>query len=160
DLLRGEGRRAIAVQNRADVAEIARLTAVYAKTGQGRQADADRAVVELRKRDAELTQAEADLLTASARLPHLPNLGPPTRLQPIDGWVVPTPIVPDPVPLAELVAIALMQRPELVARRAEVQATLYELSLARVLPFSPNVILGFSGGGFGGGSDLVASPPG
>ena len=88
------------------------------------------------------------------------NLDPSTRLKPVDGWVVPAPVVPDPVPLPELLAIALMQRPELAARRSEVRTALYELSLARVLPFSPNVIMGFSAGGFGGGSNLVSSPEG
>jgi outer membrane protein TolC len=34
------------------------------------------------------------------------------------------------------------------------------LSSAKLLPFSPNVITGFSAGGFGGGSNLVSSPPG
>jgi outer membrane protein TolC len=34
------------------------------------------------------------------------------------------------------------------------------MSLAKVLPFSPNVIMGFSTGGFGGGSNLVAQPQG
>lgn len=156
DLLRGEGRRAVAAKNRSESAEVARITAAYAKTGAGRKADADRAAVELRKRDAELTQAEADALTASARLAQLLNLDPANRLRPIDGWVVPAPVVPDPIPLSELLAIALLQRPELAARRSEVQQSLYELSLAKVLPFSPNVILGFSAGGFGGGSNLVA----
>jgi len=160
ELLRAAGRRAIAERNRADVAEIVRLTAVYAKTGQGRQADADRAAVELRRRDAEFTQAEADLLTASARLAQLLNLDPSARLKPVDGWVVPAPVVPEPVPLAELIAIALMQRPELAARAAEIREALYALSSAKLLPFSPNVILGFSGGGFGGGSDIASSPPG
>ncbi len=157
DLLRGEGRRAIAATNRAEAAEVARLTGVYAKAGQGKKSDADRAAVELRRRDAELVQAEADTLTASARLCQLLNLDPSTRLKPIDGWAVPAPLVPDPIPLPELLAIALLQRPELAARRSEVQRSLYELSLAKVLPFSPTVILGFSGGGFGGGSNLVAA---
>lgn len=160
DLLRGDGRRVLAAKNRSEAAEIARLTAVYAEKGQGRKADADRAAVELRKREAELTQAEADTLIASARLAQLLNLDPSVRLKPIDGWVVPAPLVPDPIPLPELLAIALMQRPELAARRSEVQTTLYELSLAKVLPFSPNAIVGFSGGGFGGGSNLVSQPPG
>jgi outer membrane protein TolC len=73
---------------------------------------------------------------------------------------VPAPIVPDPIPLPELIAIAMLQRPELAARRSEVRTALYELSLAKVLPFSPNVILGFSAGGFGGGSNLVSQPSG
>lgn len=160
DLLRGEGRRAIAVQNRTEAAELARLTAVYANTGQGRKADADRAAVELKKRHVELTQAEADILIATARLCQLVNLDPSTRLRPIDGWVVPAPIVPDPIPLPELLAISLLQRPELAARRSDVQQMLYELSLAKVLPFSPNVILGFSAGGFGGGGNLTSRPQG
>jgi outer membrane protein TolC len=160
DLLRADGRRAIAKTNREEAAEVARLTATFAQAGQGRRADADRAAVELKRRDAELLQAEGETLAASARLAQLLNLDPSTRLRPIDGWVVPTPLVPDPIPVSELLAIALLQRPELAARRAEVRSALYELSLAKVLPFSPNVILGFSAGGFGGGSNLVSSPPG
>lgn len=160
ELLRAEGRMAVTVRNRGEASELARLTDAYAKAGQGRKADADRAAVELRRRDAELTQAEADALTASARLCQLLNLDPTTRLKPIDGWVVPAPLVPDPTPLPDLIAVALMQRPELAARRSDVREMLYQLSLAKVLPFSPNVILGFSAGGFGGGSNLVATPPG
>ncbi len=160
ELLRADGHRVIAAKNHSEAAEVARITAVYAETKAGRKADADRAAVELRRRDAELTQAEADTLTASARLCQLLNLDPSTRLKPIDGWVVPTPLVPDPIPLPELLAIALLQRPELAARRFEVRAALYELSLSKVLPFSPNVILGFSAGGFGGGSSPVGTSPG
>lgn len=160
DLLQAEGRRAIAVRNRDEATEIARVTAAFAQAGQGRKADADRAAVELRRREGELFRAEADTQTTSARLCQLLNLDPSARLVPIDGWVVPAPLVPDPIPLPDLLATALMQRPELAARRLEVQAALYEMSLAKVLPFSPNVILGFSAGGFGGGSNLVSSPPG
>jgi outer membrane protein TolC len=160
DLLRGECRRAVAARNRDEAAEVARVTTAFAEAGQGRRADADRATVELRRRDAELTQAEADTLTASARLCQLLTLDPSTRLKPIDGWVVPAPLVPDPVPLADLLAIALMQRPELAARRSDVQVSLYELSQAKVLPFSPNLLLGFSAGQFGGGSNLTSTPPG
>lgn len=160
ELLRADGRRAVAATNRAEGAELARLTAAYARTGQGRKADADRAAVEVRRRDADLIQAEADTLTASARLAQLLNLDPSTRLRPVDGWVVPAPIVPDPVPLQDLLAVALLQRPELAERRAAIQEAIYLLSGAKLLPFSPNVILGFSTGGFGGGSNLISQPSG
>jgi len=160
DLLGADGRRSIAARNREQAAEVARLTAEYVNAQQGRKADADRATVELRRRDIELTQAEGDTLTASARLCQLLNLDPSTRLKPIDGWVVPAPIVPDPIPLPELIAIAMLQRPELAARRSEVRTALYELSLAKVLPFAPNVILGYSAGGFGGGSNLISQSGG
>ncbi len=160
DLVRGNARVAIAARNRDEAAEVARLTAEYAKAGQGRRADADRAAVELRRREAEQAQAQGDALTASARLGQLLNLDPATRLRPAEGWAVPAPVVPDPVPLPELLAIALMRRPELAARRSDVQQALYELSLTKALPFSPTAIVGFSAGGFGGGSNLVSSPQG
>jgi outer membrane protein TolC len=161
ELLRAEGRRAIAVKNRADALEVARITASYAKTGQGRQADADRSATELDQRNNELLQAENDVLATSARLSQVLSLNPSDRLHPIDGWVVPAPIVPDPIPLAELVTIAITQRPELQERQEAIRAALLELRNAKVLPFSPNVILGYSTGGFGGGSNLVANatPP-
>jgi outer membrane protein TolC len=160
ELVRAESRRAIATQNREEAVELVRLTEAYVKAGQGRKADADRAAVELRRRDAELTQAEADALAASAKLCQLLNLDPSTRLRPVEGWAVPESIVPEPITLPELLATAIMRRPELAARRAEVQQSLYQLSLAKVLPFSPNVVMGFSAGGFGGGSNLVSTPPG
>ena len=156
DLLRADARRAIATRNREEGAELARITSGFAEAGQGRKADADRAAVELQRRTAELTQAEADTLTATARLCQLLNLDPSTRLKPVDGWAVPAPLIPDPTPLPDLIAIAMMQRPELAARRSEVRTALYELSLAKLLPFSPNVILGFSAGEFGGGGNRAA----
>lgn len=160
DLLSADGRRSIAAKNREQAAEVARLTAEFANAQQGREADARRARVELERRDIEFTQTEGDTLSASAKLCQILNLDPSTRLKPIDGWVVPSPIVPDPIPLPELIAIAMLQRPELAARRSEVRTALYELSLAKVLPFAPNMILGYSAGGFGGGSNLISQPGG
>jgi outer membrane protein TolC len=157
ELLRAEGHRAIAVKNREDALEVARITANYAKTGEGRQADADRAVTELEKRNNDLMQAESDLLTSSAQLAKLLSLDPSTRMQPVDGWVVPRPIVPEPIPVPELITIALTQRPELRERQAAIRAALLELQNAKVLPFSPNVILGYSAGAFGGGSNLATA---
>jgi outer membrane protein TolC len=156
ELLRAEGRRAIAVQNRKDAREVAFLTAARAATNTGRQADADRAAAELDKRNDEFLQAESAVLLASARLAQLLDLDPSVRLEAIDGWVVPSPIVPDPIPLPELIALALTQRPELAERQAAIRAAFLTLQGAKVLPFSPTVVLGYSDGTFGGGSNLVA----
>src|SRR4051794_2147528 len=156
ELLRAEGRRAIALQTRDEAREVARLTAAYFRAGQGRKADADRAATELAQRDADILQAEQDVLTASARLAEVLDLDPSVRLHAIDGWVVPAPLVPDPIPLSELLAIALFQRPELREQRAVIAEALLELRGARVLPFSPTAIVGFSAGTFGGGSNLAS----
>ena len=157
ELLRAEGRRAIAARNKAEALEVARITANFANAGQGRQADADRAATELDQRNTDILQAENDTLAASARLSQLLSLNPSERLMPIDGWVVPRPLVPEPIPLPELLTIALTQRPELKERQAAIRAALLELHHAKVLPFSPNAVLGYSAGGFGGGSNLAAS---
>jgi outer membrane protein TolC len=95
------------------------------------------------------------VLVASARLAEVINVDPSIRLHPTDAWVVPHPLVPDPIPVAELIALALLQRPELGERRAAIREALLTLDGAKLLPFSPNYILGFSAGGFGGGSNLV-----
>lgn len=160
ELLRAEGRRAVLLQTRAEVGEVARITANYAATGQGRQADADRAATELEQRNNELLQAESDVLTASARLCQLLDLDPSTRLHAAEAYVVPHPVVPEPIPLCELIAIALTQRPELGERRAAIRAALLELQGAKVLPFSPNLVLGYSAGSFGGGSNVATETQG
>jgi len=155
ELLRAEGRRAVQTQARDEARLIARLTREYAEQGQGRIADANRAATQLARREADIKAAEALVLTASAQLCRILNLDPSIRLHPIDAYVVPQPIVPDPIPVAELIAAGLLNRPELAAQRAAIQSALYMLDGAKVLPFSPTVLLGFSAGGFGGGSNLV-----
>ncbi|MBI1918134.1 MAG: TolC family protein, partial [Planctomycetes bacterium] len=151
-----EGRQAIAIQTRGEAREVARVTGNFARIGQGRKADADRAAAELDQRNADVLQAEAAVLAASARLCELLDLDPSVRLHAVDGWVVPAPLVPEPIPLAELIAIGLTQRPELAAGQVEIRAALLRLREAKLLPFSPNLVVGFSAGAFGGGSNLVA----
>jgi outer membrane protein TolC len=155
ELLRAEGHRAIALQVRDEARRVAELTGAYAAAGQGRQADAHRARTELDQREADVQAAEGEVLTASARLCYVLNLDPSLRLHPTDAWVVPNPIVPGPMPLSEEIAVALLRRPELGERRAVIREAFLALEGSRVLPFSPTVLVGFSGGGFGGGSNLV-----
>ena len=156
ELMRTAELRVIAIGIRDDAREVARVTARYAETGQGRKADANRAATELRQRETELLQVESDVLVVAARLAALLNLNPSVRLQPADNWVVPKAIVPDTIPLPELIATAIVGRPELAERQAAIRRALLDLHGAKMLPFSPNVILGFSAGTFGGGSNLVA----
>jgi outer membrane protein TolC len=155
ELLRAEGRRAVTLQAREEARAIARLTADYAETGKGRVADANRAATELERREAYIKQVEAELLTDSAQLCALLNLDPSIRLHPTDAYVVPHPLVPDPIPVGELIALGLLRRPELAAQRASVVQGLLALDGAKALPFSPTFYIGFSAGGFGGGSNLV-----
>jgi len=160
DLLEANGSRSIRLDVRNSSAEVARVTAAFAKTGQGRPADAERAATELYNRDAELLEAESDADRTSALLARKVGLDQSARYHPLDTFVVPHSIVPSEISLPELLAVALLQRPELKAQQAAIARNMLQLSSAKLLPFSPNVFIGFSVGGFGGGSNLVAQPTG
>jgi outer membrane protein TolC len=155
ELLRAEARLAVTHQALDEVRTVARLTLAYAETGQGRIADANRAATERQRREAFLKQVESEVLTSSARLCQLLNLDPSIRLHPTDAYVAPHPLVPDPIPVSELIALGLLRRPELAAARASIVQGLLALDAARALPFSPTFYISFSAGGFGGGSNLV-----
>jgi outer membrane protein TolC len=159
-LVKAQGERAIDVETRNAAAELARVTSTFAKVGQNRPADAERAATELAFRETEIQAADAAIIEASARLTKLLNLESSVQLQSSENWIVPRPIVPDPIPLPELIAIALYNRPEVAEWRAEVNAAMLELDGAKLLLFSPQFIAGFSDGAFGGGSDFNADTTG
>lgn len=153
ELLRAECLRAVSLQVRDQSQEIARLTGNFAQAGEGRKSDADRAATEFNQRESDFLDRDAQVMIASARLAQLLNLDPSVRLHATDGWVVPSPVVPNPIPLSELIAMAMLQRPELGAQRSAVRETFLSLQSQRVLPFSPQAMIGLSAGGFGGGSN-------
>jgi outer membrane protein TolC len=155
ELLRAECDRVIAAKNRDEAAELARRIALFAIEKEGRKSDDNRSRTVLEERSRELIEAENAVLTASARLAALLNLDPSVRLHATDDWVVPESLVPEPIPLAELIAVALSQRPELQEQRALILAALEQLRSEKLLPFSPNLLAGYSVGAFGGGSNLA-----
>src|SRR5579884_645786 len=159
-LVRAEAFRSIAIRNQQEAYRIAYLTAVHANRGTGRAADANRAASELAYRNEIILQAEQEMLVASANLAALLNIPPSVQLHAVDGWVVPTEIVPNTLPLQELIFIATQQRPELAARRNDILAAVQQLRRQIFLPLSPTVLAGYSTGTFGGGSNLVAYPGG
>ncbi|HWB01207.1 MAG TPA: TolC family protein [Pirellulales bacterium] len=160
NLLRAEGNRAIARQVRDEANEIARVTNAFAETGQGRASEAERAATEFGRRQSAVLQAEAQVIAASARLVELLNMRANVQLQSAEPWIVPRSIVPDPIPLPELLAIALYQRPELAEQRASINAAMLTLQGSRMLLFSPQIIMGYSAGAFGGGSNIISETTG
>ena len=105
---------------------------------------------------AKSSPRKGSILASSAELCRALNLDPSIRLHPTDAYVVPMPIVPHPQPLPELIALGLLRRPELAERRAAIREAFLALEGSKVLPFSPTLLIGFSAGGFGGGSNLVS----
>lgn len=152
-----EARLGVLRQGETDVAEVVRLTRVYAEKGQGRQADADRALTNAELVRRQVREAEEDVAVAAARLCRLLNLDPSTRLRPPGGTVQPFRLIPEDADLESLVTEATRSRPEVSARAAEIQQAQTRVKQERVRPWVPLVSLGYSGGAFGGGSNLAAS---
>ena len=117
DLVRAQAMRAAIRLARDETQQVAKTTAAFAEAGEGRKADADRAATQLQMREAELIRADVHVALASARLVQLLNLNTATRLRVTDEWIVPRPAVPDLIPRRELLAIAVLQRPELLEHR-------------------------------------------
>ncbi len=147
-----ESRRASA----ADADEIARSVATFAATGQGRNSDADRADADRRLFQTEILRAEELLAVTSAELSRLLNLDPSSRLQPM-SLLDPVELIDPATPVEDLIRSALAQRPDLANRRALVAEAKVQVRREEARPFLPTLWISFSGGGFGGGSNLV--PP-
>src|SRR5262249_39959851 len=78
---------------------------------------------------------------------------PTVDLRPLDAAVLPITLVPeDQVPLDELIATGLMNRPELAESRALVAAALVRWRQARLRPLFPRLEVGYAAGTFGGGT--------
>ena len=148
-----EARRATAKEGD----DIAKITRDFALQGEGRPADADRADIERRLLQAEVQRGEEDVALASARLSRRLNLDPSVRLSTLNVPLAPFQLIDASQPSEDLIVAALLQRPDLSARNANIGFAEAKLREELARPFLPTIWLGFSGGVFGGGSNLV--PP-
>ncbi|QEL19607.1 TolC family protein [Limnoglobus roseus] len=157
ELVAAEARLDVLTRATADVGDVARLTAVYAQKGQGRAGDANRAAANAELLRRRVGQAEEDVGVASARLCRLLNLDPTVRLHtPADTLAVPVRFVSEESLLDELLKRAIEARPEVYARTADIAAARTRVKQEKTRPWLPTVAVGFSGGGFGGGSNQVS----
>lgn len=147
---------AIAREAVSNAGELARLTENFARSGQGLQADADRARAELQSRERSLLAAEEQAAVASTELARILRLDPATMLFPAERVPVPVQLIEADTDLRTLIAQAQSARPELASARAGVQETWYRIRQERLRPWVPTFYAGVSGGGFGGsrGGDI------
>jgi outer membrane protein TolC len=137
--------------------EITRITRAFEDTGQGRKADSDRAQAEWRYRRADVQKAEEGLGVAAARLANRLNLDPAVRLRAVGGPLAPIDLIALETAPEELIQVALANRPDLAARSAQIAEAEAFKNEEIARPLIPTLWVGFSGGVFGGGSNLV--PP-
>ena len=95
------------------------------------------------------------MAVASARLAHRLHLDQSVRVRPVSTSLELITLVEPAEPLPELIKAALQRRPELGARAASLAAAEIRYKQERCRPLLPTVWVGFSGGAFGGGSNLV-----
>ncbi|MCE9524635.1 MAG: TolC family protein [Planctomycetales bacterium] len=151
DLLRAEQDVAIAREAQENTLKLQKLTAAYAKSGQGQQADDDRALAELALRENELERASEGVQVASARLAQLVQLDPTQPLSPQETAVAPLNLVPEGTLAQDLVAQGLSARPEIAENRFLIDEAVHRLRREQCAPLVPSVLLAASYGGMGGG---------
>ncbi|MGA2064524.1 MAG: TolC family protein [Thermoguttaceae bacterium] len=151
DLLRACQQHAIAQDTLDHTRQLAETTAAFARTGQGNQADADRAETELALRKNALAQAVVQTRIASARLVQLLSLPPDRVLVPEEPGVGPIELVSAERSGPQLVADGLSRRPELTESRDRIVQASADLDREQYAPLLPSVVLGISQGGYGGG---------
>jgi outer membrane protein TolC len=155
-LIQAEASLELYRETEAEANEVARLTRVYAETGQGRKADADRAAVTALLYHRAVQNGEEEVAVASAELARRLNLDPVVRIRPLTARIEPITLIDPSSPVEELVRVALQFRPEVGARSALVGVAQTRQRQELLRPFLPILWVGFSGGAFGGGSNLVA----
>ncbi|MBS0208363.1 MAG: TolC family protein [Planctomycetes bacterium] len=136
-----------------EIDEIRRNTQSFARTGQGREGDFQRATGDALLMRVESLDAEAEAMIASNELARLLRLDPAIHLTTMQAPLELVELV-DPVRTPEeLAEMAARLRPEIRAQSAMIGAAQARYRLERTRPLLPTVMVGYSAGGFGGGSN-------
>jgi outer membrane protein TolC len=146
------GRLAIAREAAANAEALAEITSAYARAGQGLEADHRRALTEVKHRHREANLASGQLLVDSANLVRLLVLDPTIVLAPLEPSESIIRLIPDEIPLDDLLNKGMQNRPELASAQQQVEAAFIRRKQARMRPFMPAVTFSYAGGGLGGGA--------
>lgn len=152
-LLGAEARREVLQVSSTEIGAIVQAQKVFARVGQGRDADYHRARADLLLLQLEEQQAQEDAATAAAELSRLLHLDPDVRLVTPAGPIEVLDLVDKNRDVESLVEQALHWRPEVTSRSAEIGAADYRYRSEQMRPWLPLLSVGFSGGAFGGGSN-------
>jgi outer membrane protein TolC len=131
--------------------QVVQATAAFARTGQGRVGDANRARSQALLLRAQELQAQENLAVAAADLSRTLDLDPSVSLRTAAGMIEVVGLVDPSYRVEELVSMALGARPEGAAASADISAADYRLKAEYARPWLPTISVGFSAGGFGGG---------
>jgi outer membrane protein TolC len=150
-LVGAQGQLAMAQKNLDDARKFEKLTESFVVAGKGSRADTSRARVETSRRKQAIIRAETDAKVAGVELTRILRLGSETDLIVFEDKPVAVAFVSEAESLPALIAHAHMYRPEMAQHQAEVELNRERLRAERWRPLLPNVHVGISAGGFGGG---------
>ncbi len=161
DLVAAQGMLAITVENLTDARQLEEITAAFVAAGKASEAEVKRVQVIVANRRQEIVDAELAVRSSSARLARIIRLDPLdfgmcALLQSVETHVVPVDLIPCACPLDVLISQGRSSRAEVAEEYARVQSRGYIVEQEFWRPWIPNVHVGVSAGGFGGGvgSDL------
>jgi outer membrane protein TolC len=156
DLLRQYGALAINDEALRKAQEMDRAAESAFKRGLGKTgADPNRARAEVEVRRQERLVLQEQAAVASARLAQLLLLDASADLLPGDQTVVPITLVSCEGAIDELIAVGLMNRPELAEFRALISAALVRWNEAKFRPLIPTLQAFYYGGSFIGGQPAL-----
>jgi outer membrane protein TolC len=159
DLLRAYGALAINDEAVRLSQEMTRVAESAFKRGLGKTgADPNRARTELQVRRQERLVLQEQAARASARLAELLMLDPSADLLPADQTVLPITLVPQKDAIDDLIAVALLNRPELAEFRAFINAALEQWRQAKYRPLIPILQAMYDTGYFVGGRPSLNTP--
>jgi outer membrane protein TolC len=151
DLQLAAGTLAIAREATGNAEVLAGVTGAFARTKAGLEADHRRILTELRSRKRSLRLTVGQLEVASANLIRPLLLDPHILIAPVEPAEAVIRLIPDDVPLDDLICQGWQNRPELARAHELLEAAVLRLKQARLRPFVPSLAVTYSGGGFGGG---------
>jgi outer membrane protein TolC len=146
-------------QTEEDMNQVVQLTAIFAKVGRARPADASRARGEALLLHTETQRAEERVGVASANLAELLNLDTAILLQTPAQATGLLQLVDLHTDLEALVIQAQSLRPELAAIAAEIARRQAQYREEKFRPWLPTISVGYSAGTFGGGTNRVDLVP-
>ena len=147
ELALAQARLSVARQAVAETEELVRITAVRLRTGTGLPADDLRARAALAAQQQDFAVALYHFYQASVALTLTLHLDPVVTLVPEAGQITQSTLVRDDMPVEELLATALLCRPDLEAARTLVRAARADKSSTAWGGLGPQVQAGYTYGG-------------
>jgi outer membrane protein TolC len=152
DLVRAQSEHAIAEYAVNQAQELARIADDQARTGRGLPADAERARAELSSRRRLRSSARERVQVVSAELARILRLEAGVVLFATDVQPMPVEVIDTHAAVLGLIALAWAARPELARQSWTANAAAQRVQQETLRPWVPNLHVGLTTGGFGGGA--------